>query len=40
VTRTIAGAESVAVYTDRQGRDAALMIAHGASHTVLTFLPV
>ncbi|CAN5850403.1 hypothetical protein BH11GEM1_BH11GEM1_19910 [soil metagenome] len=40
VTRTIAGVDSVAVYTDRHGRDAALMIAHGSGQTVLTFLPV
>jgi nucleotide-binding universal stress UspA family protein len=39
VTRIIAGVESIAFYADGQGRDAALMIAHGSGQTVLTFLP-
>jgi hypothetical protein len=39
ITRSIADVESVAVNTDRHGRDAALMIAHGSGQMILTFLP-
>ena len=38
LTRTIAGVDSVAVYTDQGGRDSALRIAHGPGQTLLTFV--
>ena len=38
LTRTIAGVDSVAVYTDQLGRDSALMVAHGPGKTLLTFV--
>lgn len=38
LTRTIAGVDSVAVYTDQLGRDSALKVAHGPGQTLLTFV--
>ena len=38
LTRTIAGVDSVAVYTDQLGRDSALRVAHGPGQTLLTFV--
>ena len=38
LTRTIANATSISVYTDHLGSDAALRVAHGYGQTLLTFI--
>jgi hypothetical protein len=37
LTRSIGGVDTIDVMTDKQGRDIALRIAHGAGQTLLTF---
>ena len=38
LTRTIADVDSISVYTDHHGHDAALRVTHGAGKSLLTFL--